>query len=781
MAFPATTTVEKRAAGGRYWHAGRATAFELARAWRKQAEGAATAADAATPFERAFSAIGFAYLREHAPRLMDFMVGFQVVDKSEDGTRSAGLFGFQPPNGKLVYVPVLFVDDELKGHDTFWLADDDKFVPVCEEWVDALLDEDAGSMGRVDDRKSAPFPDINRLANPKMAAAFRQFPSWTLRGLRKVAQAVTARDDAAKAAFRPAAGAMMRLLDGLLQRPRAKAAALAWDRTHPFLAHGLDQWLPQWRDRGLGTPKTAFSGPLPRLPWSLELGPMRAGVEVLTGDWRTADVGLAQRRKLATEGVAVDDRRRAKYELAEPLGLLAAPSAAGRLSVLTGAKGFEKLEVAPLATPSGDQRFGMLTLVASGSGPGRVVPSYAVQARHPGMESSSEHASWRRSLPKWDPAKLGPVAAGAQSDSKDWREAVFVLVHPEAGAYGPFRRSNWSTDPQGDDAVAVETVTFRSEIGGRDARSPTPFSQPCMPFMLRLTPDGRGRQLGTDLLFGPDWRYLEVEVSWDRGDAPKLDPNPVRAWELAQGRRKAAAILADDVLETTTGDNNARQAFPIKPKELDAHLMTRLGLSAKAAAVAAAALRARGRWEADVVLKSAAIPQTMDIPAPVDPRQQTSFRAATMTLPMELGQEQEQALRPAYAAPRTLEDLHAPSGSTDWHARAQQAVQEGRKDVFEASAFMALLQTADPVEVANEGADKLLDAVDDLGRQLMLARWRKDDFSQAYGDAGAVDLEAALATHFRTLGKFERAVRRRNSMRQRDGVDGDDEHFEDYR
>ncbi len=46
-----------------------------------------------TEFEQAFSSLAYSYLRDKAPRLLDNMVGFQLVERNEDNTKAVGVFG----------------------------------------------------------------------------------------------------------------------------------------------------------------------------------------------------------------------------------------------------------------------------------------------------------------------------------------------------------------------------------------------------------------------------------------------------------------------------------------------------------------------------------------------------------------------------------------------------------------------------------------------------------------------------------------------------------------
>jgi hypothetical protein len=91
-----------------------------------------------TEFEQAFSSLAYAYLRDKAPRLLDNMVGFQLVDRNEDNTKAMGIFGFQLDK-QWLYAPVFFLNGDLKGHELLYMKNNDSFVPMKENWINYIM------------------------------------------------------------------------------------------------------------------------------------------------------------------------------------------------------------------------------------------------------------------------------------------------------------------------------------------------------------------------------------------------------------------------------------------------------------------------------------------------------------------------------------------------------------------------------------------------------------------------------------------------------------------
>jgi hypothetical protein len=122
-------------------------------------------------FEKTFADIAHAHLRDKAPALFDYLVGFQVLDVNDDQTRAVGVFGCQVGD-ELIYLPVFFLNGELKGHDLMYLKSQDQFVPLEEGWVMYVLHRKPQTFGQPSDTSRA---DIAQLS-PDMGA-FSRTPS----------------------------------------------------------------------------------------------------------------------------------------------------------------------------------------------------------------------------------------------------------------------------------------------------------------------------------------------------------------------------------------------------------------------------------------------------------------------------------------------------------------------------------------------------------------------------------------------------------------------------
>lgn len=89
---------------------------------------------------------------ERSPALFDHYLGFELIDKNEDGTRAAGLLGFAIGQ-TLAYIPILFMNGRVRGTEMIYLKDHDRFISNTKQWIDFLVNRNPGAMGEPDDYK----------------------------------------------------------------------------------------------------------------------------------------------------------------------------------------------------------------------------------------------------------------------------------------------------------------------------------------------------------------------------------------------------------------------------------------------------------------------------------------------------------------------------------------------------------------------------------------------------------------------------------------------------
>lgn len=118
-------------------------------------------------FESSFSSLAYAYLKDKSPRLLDYIIGFQLVDRNEDNTKAIGLFGFKVGE-QWLYAPVFFLNGDLKGHELLYIKKQDSFVPMKENWVNYLISRKPHVLGEGSDQTTHQLgglmPNLQRMS-----------------------------------------------------------------------------------------------------------------------------------------------------------------------------------------------------------------------------------------------------------------------------------------------------------------------------------------------------------------------------------------------------------------------------------------------------------------------------------------------------------------------------------------------------------------------------------------------------------------------------------------
>ncbi len=122
-----------------------------------------------TDFEQAFASLAYSFIKDKAPRLMDFVIGFQLVERDEDKTKAMGVFGFRV--GKAWYMaPIFFLSANIRGHELLYIKDKRTFVPLKENWVNYLISKQPAQLGNPTEKTPAQigslFPNLMRMVAP---------------------------------------------------------------------------------------------------------------------------------------------------------------------------------------------------------------------------------------------------------------------------------------------------------------------------------------------------------------------------------------------------------------------------------------------------------------------------------------------------------------------------------------------------------------------------------------------------------------------------------------
>ena len=133
---------------------------------------AAAGDDYKKPFERSMAQLGWSYVKERVPQLLDHVIGFQLAERADDkNERAVGLFAFQVGKLKLA-IPIIYNNGEIEGDQLLWVQNSNNVVPAKEKWVNYLLSKQARDIGDAVGGSRSHFhpsqPDIRALNFPRL-------------------------------------------------------------------------------------------------------------------------------------------------------------------------------------------------------------------------------------------------------------------------------------------------------------------------------------------------------------------------------------------------------------------------------------------------------------------------------------------------------------------------------------------------------------------------------------------------------------------------------------
>lgn len=114
-------------------------------------------------YESSLSTLARNVLQDKSPRLFEYEIGFQLLEKSDDGDKAVGVFGFQV-GPETLYAPVIFNNGAVKGTELLWAKSLGQFIPLAEGWVNAYMRRRPTNMGapisKEQSRTGVGYPDL---------------------------------------------------------------------------------------------------------------------------------------------------------------------------------------------------------------------------------------------------------------------------------------------------------------------------------------------------------------------------------------------------------------------------------------------------------------------------------------------------------------------------------------------------------------------------------------------------------------------------------------------
>lgn len=458
-------------------------------------------------FESRFASLAYLQLKDRSPKLTDYVVGFQMVDRSEDKKKAVGFFGLKAGD-TWMYAPAFYVGGDMKGGELLYVRSWELFVPRNDRWVNHLISRRPSSLGKGTSDGPSKFrpnrPDVRRMVRPwelggtkmgavKVGTVVVAAPGWDA-GAKVAAAELAAGFEAAlpffgalavdpdrvAAKFAGAAGASdLRKYAGDAGAAHAMLAAAAMS---PGVKIGFDRFYgPRFLAALAGTLRSAeikraaaidlADGKKPKFRVAVtetdtvvqrfaDRAPdsFKAKLKADLVDADTPGLEEGTRAEALTDGIAVEDRRpegsaSTAYRLEDdgPSGFQTVDQP-GVYEVLTRRDGLEKCLVFPGPFGHDGRRTG--TLVVPVASPGKAVLAAADRV-------------WARA--DRGPESLSKAIDGLAGSDAPKERGTYAVVGPDGLATCPFSVSSDAGDGLyrvcWEDDVAIENRSYSDYAG----------------------------------------------------------------------------------------------------------------------------------------------------------------------------------------------------------------------------------------------------------------------------------------------------------------------------
>lgn len=745
-------------------------------------------------FENSFSNLAYASLRERAPQALEYVIGFQILERNQKDTRAAGIFGFEAGD-RVFYSPAFFIDGDIKGSEIIFLPDQNLVLPLKDNWLNDLLRRKPFSMGQPEDKATAyrglTTPNLLMGRARKYAQVMEQFP-WIrddrfvpgILFLAKLAKTTLPQVEAllAKKASLDLGFNLKNFL--LATGPKCAHEVLEWCHRQPAYAeklaelHGDDifEKIAAHAIQKYSEPQpTPAVEPdlfdcIPKTAKKLEI------FEYVEGKKPDPKLTTEQRAKLIWDKVLVVDNRPAS-ETKVPYRLqndnpLFNPDFAGIYDILVAPEETRKMVVLPgPMTLSGKiNRALVIDIEKKGKG---AVGEYKVWFTPPQeiwateKYPDQEYRDWVDKLGTTNTKKLTHGDSGLHGEhfvfiSPNGNEATVPLAIKETGApaFG-FRKGLYEiceyvpldvlmTKSRGtvDRRMGTDKYLWGPWVGANGAGC-----------TLALTDGGQGLAQGRDGLEVPS-SFKQISVSLPAEPLTLCDPVKFRT--TFQSKLASLKIHRDGQEVVINGKLYGELAAKLA-------LLQEYGLRKGAAwhLVDAATPIASQVW-----LKTAASPY----PFPYEDSNMSGAPFPADRLgpdPFSGRQHAEYSYSESVPVPGGT-DPRLPKQDIDQsnmlpHQLGAQLAASGNKEIFDAGSIHGLLNRVGAASEIETYLKDYIKAIDKLGRQLIIIYWHRDDLAERYGEQDLPDLEDTTRNNFESMGDMTLKLKEKSIN---PGIDG---------
>ena len=761
-------------------------------------------------FEQAFSALGYAYLKDKAPRLLDFMVGFQLLDRTEDNTKAVGVFGFKAGRQWLM-VPVFFLNGDLKGHELLYIKEQDIFVPLKENWVNAVLSQKPYILGEQSDKDVFQLgglsPDLHRLSWPPTYSKYGSYmPTWAAdfavlsdkcRRRRVGFLFKEAADNGTLSLVKIAAAPFRAVAPYTVDLEQLcssdwRMARVAWNaaQRYPLLKNGFDKFYGRDFFQRVATrikramdaarnsliPDTIEVPATPRAAIGKSLIPVEKRavgtdkVRIITRDHDLAvirNLPDEDKEKLFRHGYLVKDERTGdevtQVYNTQTQQVLANPDSTGIYRVFARDGTFVRSLVVmhPQGALPSDSR---LCVVLPLTDDGQISSQRSALIAHP-------HSVFVDSREVSD--------TGLKAEYQDWFSRLRGVDEPRPGGryalIGPSQEAvvdleivrkiddkAWTvyvdSRPRADTGASIglpKSVLEGSTIEG--GLCPSCMLRVSCILRINDRPGTAVRVLRDELLVPSTFKFVPLPENFSLiGSGSQWLGNPTSLGTLFMEKTSRMKLVGDQhEIAIITKEGSVRLPYTqalfhlIRTHGLDEPTASGLLKKAQVASLTRQPVVCFVKY-AEPYPYSGPGPDAPIFPPPLVGTETVGrYNAVQSTYP------QEEAIPvPGLDSARTDPKTYDPFILPDPTAMniAQRAAQAGQKEVFDTAMLGGLLKSVRQDTMIDRHLGDLMNAVDKLGRLLFMFYWHNEDFEERYGKADMPELEDSLRNAFEVLG-----------------------------
>lgn len=744
-----------------------------------------------TQFEQAFSNLAHAYLKDKAPGLLDYEVGFELMERNEDNTKAVGLFGFKV-GSQWLYAPVFFINGDLKGHELLYLKDQDQFVPLKENWLNYILRRKPASLGKKTDQNMGRLgfltPDLQAFSRPPAKFASANKPAddsdEMMEGVRafakfacsnpvhdpKFAKTITLKSFLNKEASH-SKSAYRELVKGIIdicQRFPKMAEAIDSTCGNDFLKNAVAK-LGTLTEPGVLSEDTVQLKHQEKQALTIVV---RSFNSSCNGSEDIMDSPEPDKKKLLTDGVIFRDARTKDdtaiaYRVQEPTSIENPPTT-GVYDLLVSPFSMLKTVIFLMPHgPSGRQDFATVVSYEGenswiNSHPGNLFtrpPRDGGQDSPESKTSGDSYAKFFEKLPDTTSLTKGSLYM-AVSESGD-ASVPFEVLKTDSASDGT---KNYRVLYH--DSASQPKPGYLPKATGKEAYNDYSYSSSVIGGGRKLyvtdKPGSRIKSIKGDLYIPGNFKMIKLSGDCCSGDG-SITPGNLTDLQHAIYQKTASLNVRH------TGSEVSVNGRVLEPKEALIHLVRDVALREKQARcileeakqnkVANYRVHKPVKEDAGDLIKSAApgdqIDQSMQgtTSAPAFPTPPTGMES-TLLGSVQSSYPQQQALpamnSQSLQANSAVYDPRLPDPKT--MAIGYNAAQSGQKEVFDTSMIGTLIKSVRDDTMVDRHLGDLMGGLDKIGRILFSFYWHKDKFEDRYGKKDIPELEDNLRNSFEQLG-----------------------------